>query len=248
MSDSPQPPDGRLLTIIASYNEMQNLPALVEQLQELIPEMQILVIDDNSPDGTGDWCRDREAKDSSLQCIHRERKLGLGSATLAGFRYALEHDFDLIATMDADFSHAPKSLRTMVDTMQDEHNQCFGVAIGSRYVAGGGIEGWPLFRHLSSRAVNGFARIFLRLPTHDNSGAFRVYRRTALKKIDIDQIQAHGYAYLEEILWRLHRRGVRMIEVPITFVDRIKGNSKTNLVMGLQVFWHLFKISVGLIK
>ncbi len=248
MSDSPQPPDRRLLTIIATYNEKENLPVLVEQLQRLIPETQILVIDDNSPDGTGTWCREREANDASFQCIHRAGKFGLGSATIEGFRFALEHDFDLIATMDADFSHAPESLRTMVDAMLKEANQGIGVAIGSRYIEGGAIEGWPIFRHLSSRLVNGFARLFLRLPTRDNSGAFRVYRRAALEAIEVDRIEAEGYAYLEEILWRLHRQGVKMLEIPITFVDRTKGASKTNLAMGLQVFWHLSKIAVGLVK
>ena len=248
MSDSPQTPTHGLLTIIATYNERENLPELVEQLQRLIPEMQILVIDDNSPDGTGTWCRERQAKDASFQCIHRTGKLGLGSATVAGFRFALEHDYDLIATMDADFSHAPESLRTMVDAMYKEANQGVGIAIGSRYIDGGAIEGWPFFRHLSSRLVNGFARLFLRLPTHDNSGAFRIYRRTALKAIEVDRIQAHGYAYLEEILWRLHRQGVKMLELPITFVDRTKGTSKTSIAMGVQVFWHLLKIAVGLVR
>lgn len=248
MSDSPQSPDSRLLTIIATYNEKENLPGLVEQLQRLIPETQILVIDDNSPDGTGTWCRDRATADASFQCIHRSGKLGLGSATIEGFRFALEQGFDLIATMDADFSHDPKSLRKMVDAMQEEANLAIGVAIGSRYIDGGAIEGWPFFRHLSSRLVNGFARLFLRLPTRDNSGAFRVYRRAALETIEIDRIQAQGYAYLEEILWRLHRQGVSMMEVPITFVDRTQGISKTSLSMGLQVFWHLFKIAVGLVK
>ena len=248
MSDSPQPPDSRLLTIIATYNEQENLPGLVEQLQGLIPDMQILVIDDNSPDGTGTWCREREAKDASFQCIHRAGKLGLGSATVEGFRFALDRDFDLIATMDADFSHAPASLCKMVDTMLDEANHDIGIAIGSRYVEGGAIEGWPFFRHLSSRLVNGFARLFLRLPTHDNSGAFRVYRRAALETIEVDRIQAGGYAYLEEILWRLHRQGVKMLELPITFVDRTKGASKTSLPMGVQVFWHLLKIAVGLVR
>ena len=248
LSDSPQPPESRLLTIIATYNEKENLPGLVEQLQGLIPEMQILVIDDNSPDGTGNWCREREAADASFQCIHRAGKLGLGSATLEGFRFALEHQFDLIATMDADFSHAPERLRAMVDTIQKKENHDIGVAIGSRYVDGGAIEGWPVFRHLSSRLVNGFARLFLRLPTLDNSGAFRVYRRAALETIEVDRIQADGYAYLEEILWRLHHQGVKMIELPITFVDRTKGHSKTSLVMGLQVFWHLAKIATGVVR
>lgn len=248
MSDSPQSPDSRLLTIIATYNELENLPGLVEQLQRLIPETQILVIDDNSPDGTGTWCRDRATKDDSFQCIHRAGKLGLGSATVEGFHFALEAGFDLIATMDADFSHAPESLRTMVDTLQKETNQAIGVVIGSRYVAGGAIEGWPFFRHLSSRLVNGFARVFLRLPTRDNSGAFRVYRRAALETIEVNRIQAQGYAYLEEILWRLHRQGIAMLEVPITFVDRTQGKSKTNLTMGVQVFWHLTKIATGAIR
>ena len=248
MSDSPQTTASGLLTIIATYNERENLPGLVEQLQRLIPETQILVIDDNSPDRTGTWCRERQAQDASFQCIHRTGKLGLGSATVAGFRFALEQDFDLIATMDADFSHAPESLQTMVNAMLKKENHGVGIAIGSRYIDGGAIEGWPFFRHLSSRLVNGFARLFLRLPTHDNSGAFRVYRRTALESIEVDRIQAHGYAYLEEILWRLHRQGVKMLELPITFVDRTKGTSKTSLAMGVQVFWHLLKIAVGLVR
>jgi len=136
----------------------------------------------------------------------------------------------------------------MVDTMGEDAKQGTGVVIGSRYVAGAAIEGWPYFRHLSSRLVNSFARVFLRLPTYDNSGAFRVYRRKALQTIDINRIQAQDYAYLEEILWRLHRRGVTMVEVPITFVDRTEGNSKANLMMGLQVFWHLTKIAIGVIR
>jgi len=248
LSDSPQPPSSRLLTIIATYNEIENLPDLVDQLQSLIPATQILVIDDNSPDGTGTWCRQREGSDQSFQCIHREGKLGLGSATIEGFKFALQNDFDLVATMDADFSHDPKSLLQMVDAMRDKTNQTIGVTIGSRYIDGGGIEGWPFLRHVSSRSVNGFARLFLRLPTHDNSGAFRVYRRNTLKEIDVDKVQAQGYAYLEEILWRIHRQGIPMLEIPITFHDRTKGKSKTSVSMGLQVFWHLFKIAVGLIR
>ena len=248
MSDSPQSPEDRLLTVIATYNERENLPELVDQLQQLIPAMQILVIDDNSPDGTGTWCRERAAADEKFQCIHRSGKLGLGSATIAGFKFALEHDFELIATMDADFSHAPASLVEMVDAINDQRNQNIGVVIGSRYVEGGGIDGWPMLRHLSSRLVNGFARLFLRLPTKDNSGAFRVYRRESLLAIDVDRIQASGYAYLEEILWRINRRGIKMLEIPITFKDRTKGQSKTSIKMGVQVFWHLMKVAIGVIR
>ena len=210
--------------------------------------MEVLVIDDNSPDGTGDWCRQREQSDLRFQCIHRAGKLGLGSATIEGFEFALEGDFDLVATMDADFSHDPKSLLPMVETLRADVNREIGVVIGSRYIDGGAIEGWPWARHFSSRLVNGFARTFLRLPTRDNSGAFRVYRRETLEQIELNRIEATGYAYLEEILWRIHRQGIKMFEFPITFRDRERGKSKTNLKMGVQVFWHLTKIALGVYR
>ncbi len=210
--------------------------------------MQILVIDDNSPDGTGTWCRAKCAADPNFQCIHRASKLGLGSATITGFQWALSNGFDLVATMDADFSHAPSSLLTMVEALDAPANHDVGVVIGSRYIPGGAILGWPILRHASSRLVNAVARLFLRLPTHDNSGAFRVYRADTLRAIGVSQIQAQGYAYLEEILWRINRRGIKMLETPITFQDRTQGKSKTSLRMGLQVFWHLFKIACRRIR
>lgn len=259
LSFTPQPPkspdqDVRLITIIATYNERDNLPELVQQLRAEIPAMTILVIDDNSPDGTGHWCRQQSEIDPDFHCIHRPGKLGLGSATIAGFEFAMENGFDLIATMDADFSHDPARLPALVNAVGSADGasvgdqQSVGVAIGSRYVAGGAIEGWPWGRHLSSRMVNGFARLFLRLPTRDNSGAFRVYRRGALERIGVSKIKSDGYAYLEELLWRIDRCGIAMVEVPITFTDRTQGTSKTNLWMGVQVFWHLTKIAVGAVK
>lgn len=237
-----------LITIVATYNERANLPALVEHLQQSIPGMTILVIDDNSPDGTGQWCRQREADDRLFKCIHRAGKLGLGSATIEGFEFAMQNGFDLVATMDADFSHDPMRLPALVEVMAADTKGDVGVVIGSRYVKGGAIEGWPWMRHLSSRMVNGFARLFLRLPTRDNSGAFRVYRRATLEKIGVEKIKADGYAYLEELLWRINRCGISMVEVPITFTDRAKGQSKTNLLMGVQVFWHLAKVAAGIVR
>jgi len=180
----------KLLVVIATYNEIENLPQLVDQVHQHLPETDL---------------------------IHRSGKLGLGSATICGFRNALENAYDLIATMDADFSHAPASLAEMVRTIQLDENSDCGLVIGSRYVRGGGIVGWPLFRHLSSRAVNFAARLLLRVPTHDNSGAFRIYRNSTLEAVNIDQIQSDGYAYLEELIWRIHRANIRMVEVPITF-------------------------------
>ncbi len=247
---SKQALDLRLLVIVATYNELRNLPELVERIETLLPKADLLVIDDASPDGTGQWCEERRKSDPQFHVIHREGKLGLGSATVTGFRYGLEHDNDyqLLATMDADFSHAPESLVKLVSFLNDDETCRFGVAIGSRYVSGGGVENWPWFRRVSSRAVNFYARLVLGLKTRDNSGAFRVYRSTTLKTIDIDRIQASSFAYLEEILWRIRKKRIFMQELPITFRDREFGDSKASLSMGVGVFWHLLKIRLGIIK
>ncbi len=158
-----------LLIVIATYNEIDNLPTLVAKLVELLPDAQIMIIDDASPDGTGKWCDDASSKYPQLSVVHREAKLGLGSATMLGFQRALSRNFSMVATMDADFSHDPASLVKLVDLLRSDTEQKFGVAIGSRYVAGGSIKGWSLFRKLASRAVNLYSRFMLRLKTKDNS-------------------------------------------------------------------------------
>lgn len=238
----------RVLVIVATYNEIENLPELVDQIEHNVPNADILVIDDASPDGTGDWCNQRQQTDPRLKVIHRAGKLGLGSATICGFRYGMEHQYELLATMDADFSHCPQSLAELIATMNDPENQDCGLVIGSRYVEGGGIEGWPLFRHASSRAVNFAARWLMGVSTRDNSGAFRVYRLGTLQAVGIDRVKAEGYAYLEELIWRVNRLGIRIVEVPITFRDREKGASKTSLLIGAKVFWHLLKIGTGRVR
>lgn len=240
----------RLLIIIATYNERENLPKLVQQLEELLPEAHLLVIDDGSPDGTGQWCDERMATDPRLNVIHRPGKMGLGSATVTGFRYGLEHDadYELLATLDADFSHEPKSLVQLVEFLASDEKQEFGLAIGSRYIPGGAIENWPFLRHVSSRAVNLVARVLLGLKTKDNSGAFRVYRASTLRAIDVNKIESASFAYLEEILWRIRKQGIAMKELPITFRDREHGASKTSLSLGVSVFWHLVKIRLGWVK
>jgi dolichol-phosphate mannosyltransferase len=240
----------KLLIIIATYNERENLPELVGQLEELLPEADLLIIDDGSPDGTGQWCDWRMKADSRLKVIHRPGKMGLGSATVAGFEYGMTHDpsYDLLATMDADFSHDPKSLVELVEFLKADDAKKFGGSIGSRYVPGGGIENWPWFRKVSSRSVNLAARVLLGLKTKDNSGAFRVYRSSTLEAIDIAKIESSSFAYLEEILWRIGRAGITMKELPITFRDREHGASKTSPMLGVSVFWHLLKIRMGWVK
>lgn len=221
MPDAASP---KTLVAVATYNELENLPTLVEAIHGALPGADILVVDDNSPDGTGAWADEQATEDPRLTVLHREGKLGLGSATIAAMRHALSGGYERIATLDADWSHPPEVLpRLLVLTESAD------VAIGSRYVAGAKIEGWPLARRLASRVMNRLTRVLLRVPVADASGAFRVYRTEALERIDLSQISSSGYAYLEEIVWRLAAAGASFAEHPITFRDRVAGRSKANL-------------------
>jgi dolichol-phosphate mannosyltransferase len=214
----------RTLVALATYNEMENLPSLVDEVFHVLPEASVLVVDDNSPDGTGRWCDERSKIEPRLRCLHREGKLGLGSATLLAARYAIENNYEVFITLDADWSHDPRYLPHLVSATTEAD-----VAIGSRYCAGGEIQGWPWHRRLLSRCINGLSRVLLCLPAYDTSGAFRAYRVAKLRQIPIEAIQSSGYSYLEEILWYLHRAGAAFVEVPITFHQRRAGRSKISL-------------------
>jgi dolichol-phosphate mannosyltransferase len=227
----------RALVALATYNEIENLPRLVDAIFKVLPVAEILIIDDNSPDGTGRWCDERSAIEPRLHCLHRPGKQGLGSATLAGARWALDNNYDLFVSMDADWSHDPRHLPELVRATETAD-----VAIGSRYCAGGAIEGWPRTRRIMSRAMNRLSRSMLRLPVRDSSGAFRAYRTSALRQIELASIQATGYAYLEEILWLLHRAGATFTEVPITFHERRAGRSKINFSEALAKFTTLARL------
>lgn len=219
---------GKTLVMTATYNEIDNLPQLVEEVFHFAPEVDFLVIDDNSPDGTGRWCDEQAAANPKIHCVHRSGKLGLGTAIIAGMKYAIEHGYDYVLNMDADFSHHPRYLPAMIATMSPPDVQPVDVAIGSRYVPGGGTEGWPLKRKLISRAVNLYARWLLWLKPKDVSGGYRNYRVSKLKELPLDQIRSRGYSFQEEVLWLLRRRGARFAEVPIIFADRERGQSKIN--------------------
>ena len=216
----------KTLVTVATYNEMENLPELVEQIFHFLPEADLLVIDDNSPDGTGDWCNLQGRKDVRVRCLHREGKLGLGTAIIAGMKYGIEHGYKYVLNMDADFSHQPKYLPDMLDGMQPAGGPAVDVMIGSRYIPGGGVEGWGLKRHLMSSGVNLYARWLLGLKPKDCSGGFRCYRTELLAKLDFDAIRSRGYSFQEEILWLLKRLGGRFGETPIVFIDRQRGASK----------------------
>ena len=234
----------RTLITIATYNEIENLPDLVADISEQAPEAHILVIDDNSPDGTGRWVDEQAESDPRLHCLHREGKLGLGTATIAGMKYAIEHGYKYMLNMDADFSHHPRYLPAMLTGMEREGESLVDCMIGSRYVAGGGTVDWPLKRRLMSRGVNLYARLMLGLPTRDNSGAYRCYRTSVLEKVDFDTVRSRGYSFQEEILWHLKRARARFAETPIVFADRERGQSKINGKEAVAALWILFRLGV----
>lgn len=211
----------RALVCLPTYNEAQNVAPLVAGILEQHAGLEVLVIDDSSPDGTADLVRSLQGKQPRLHLLQRPGKLGLGTAYLAGFRHALERGYDYVLTMDADFSHHPRYLPDLLAGM-DRHD----LMIGSRYVPGGGIARWPLRRRLLSAGANAFTRLCLRLSVRDCTSGMRCYRRELLEAIDPFQIRASGYSFLEEMVWRVDRAGWRIGETPILFEDRVAGSSK----------------------
>ncbi|MBW2231211.1 MAG: polyprenol monophosphomannose synthase [Deltaproteobacteria bacterium] len=214
-------PTKRVLIVVPTYNEADNVILLSSEVLALGPFIEVLIVDDNSPDGTGELVEEEVLRQPRLHLLRRPGKLGLGTAYLAGFRYGLDHDFDRIFTMDGDFSHNPKYLPEMLKAM-DKHD----MVIGSRYVAGGGVENWPWYRRLLSASANFYARTLLRLDVRDCTAGFRGYSREVLETVDPFQIRSSGYSFLEEMVWRVARCGFSAGEIPILFEQRKAGSSK----------------------
>ncbi len=236
---------GKTLVVVATYNEIENLPRLTDEIFRYLPAADLLIVDDNSPDGTGQWC-DRQAKnDERIHCLHRAGKLGLGTAIIAAIQYALEEKYSYVLTMDADFSHPPKCIPDLVAGMNPENGPAVDVVIGSRYIPGGGIQGWPLKRHFMSRCVNLYTRWLLGLKPKDCSGGFRCYRAEILANLDFDRIRSRGYSLQEEILWHLNRQGATFDETPIIFVDRQHGKSKIDMSEALSAVGIIFSLRAG---
>ena len=204
----------RTLVALATYNEIEGLPALVDEILRVLPDADLLVVDDNSPDGTGRWCDQRAAGEPRFNCIHRSGKLGLGTATLEAARYTLARDYEIFVTLDADGSHDPHCLPALIDATRQ-----VDVAIGSRYCPGGATVGWPLYRRVLSRTLNRLNRAALRLPVRDSSGSYRAYRTGKLRELRLESIRAEGYGYLEEILWHLHRAGQVLLRCRSPFIS-----------------------------
>ncbi len=217
-------PPHELLVSLCTYNEKENLADLIAEIHHCSPAADVLVVDDNSPDGTGQLADSLAAADSRIKVLHRAGKQGLGTAILAAFRFAIDHQYTYVLNLDADFSHHPRHLPGLYDAMQTAD-----VAIGSRYVPQGGVVGWGWRRHFMSRGINTYARLFLGLSTRDNSGSYRCYRVAKLKELDLSKVIAKGYAFQEEILYRCRQIGCRFQEIPIIFEDRRRGQSKIHL-------------------
>jgi dolichol-phosphate mannosyltransferase len=212
-----------VLVVIPTYNERENLPEIVRQLLALGDRYRVLVVDDNSPDGTGTVADELAGRSCGrVDVLHRAEKQGLGRAYIAGFQCALSTDAPIIAQMDADLSHRPEDLRKMVDALSEDVD----LVLGSRYIAGGATEGWPWHRRMISRAGGWYAGMVLGVPIRDLTGGFKVWRRELLRSIGLESITSDGYSFQIETTYRAVRQGARVAQVPIIFHDRVAGKSK----------------------
>jgi dolichol-phosphate mannosyltransferase len=227
----------KALVIVPTYNERENLPRLVPAILGQGEHFNVLVVDDNSPDGTGDIADGLAAADPRVNVLHRDGKRGLGTAYVAGFKWALERGFDYVFEMDADFSHDPDDLpRLLAGAMRGD------CSVGSRWVAGGGTENWSFLRTFISRGGSVYARLILGIPVHDLTSGFKCFSAYVLRQLDLDAIRSNGYAFQVEVNYRCHRKGLRIVEVPIKFVDRRVGKSKMSawiVVEAMGVVWKL---------
>lgn len=234
----------RLLVMVCTFNEAGNLPLLLTEIALSLPEADVLVIDDESPDGTGDIAQTLARDNSRLHVISRHGKQGLGSAIRRGLQEAINRDYDFVLNIDADFSHSPADLPRLLQATIAS-NDPVDVTIGSRYVDGGRIDGWPLHRLVMSRLVNRFATLVLRLPVRDCSGGLRCYRVKSLRLIDLSSMSSTGYSIQQELLLRLRAAGASMREVPIVFTERTKGISKLTCWEAIRSIRQLFKMALG---
>ena len=228
----------KALVIIPTYNERDNLPRIIPMVLAQDPRLHVLVVDDNSPDGSGQMADELAAADARVHAIHRQGKLGLGTAYVAGFKWALQQGFDYAFEMDADFSHDPKHLPEFLAAIRDAD-----VVIGSRYLEHRvTVVNWPMSRLLLSYFANVYARWVTGLQLWDSTGGFKCYRRAVLETIDLDDIRSNGYSFQIEVSFRAWRKGFRLREIPILFTDRLEGNSKMSRSIVYEAVWMVWRL------
>jgi dolichol-phosphate mannosyltransferase len=222
----------RAVVVVPTYNERVNLPLIAPAILQQDPRLEVLVVDDNSPDNTGRLAEEMAATEPRLHVLHREAKQGLGKAYLAGFRWALDNGYDLIFEMDADFSHDPKFLRDFLRAIENAD-----LVLGSRYNSGVNVINWPISRLLLSLGANLYARWITGLPLSDSTGGFKCFRRAVLEAIDFEGVRSNGYSFQIEMSFRAWRKGFRLVEIPIVFTDRVEGQSKMNKRIVREAIW-----------
>ena len=225
---------GRVLVVVPTFNERENLEIIAGRLHAAVPEAHLLVVDDASPDGTGKIADELAAEHDWVHVLHRSGKAGLGAAYVAGFGWAREHTYDVVVEMDADGSHAPEQLPRLLAAL--EHAD---LVLGSRYVDGGEVVNWPRSREVLSRGGNLYTRVLLRLPLKDATGGYRAYRRTVLDSLPLHEISSQGYCFQVDLAWQTWRLGYRVVEVPITFVERERGESKMSQRIVVEALWRV---------
>jgi dolichol-phosphate mannosyltransferase len=231
---------GRVVIVMPTYNERQNLEIITGRIREAVPDADLLVVDDNSPDGTGDLADKLGEVDPRVQVMHRTEKAGLGRAYVAGFTWALENGYDLIVEMDADGSHRPEDLPKLLATAGQAD-----AVIGSRYVPGGTVVNWPKSREFLSKGANLYNRIMLGVQVKDATGGFRVYRAATLRRIDLNGIESAGYCFQIDMTLRVLQAGMTITEVPITFVERERGASKMSRTVIFEAFGRVARWGIG---
>ena len=226
------------IVLIPTYNERDNLERVIAEVRTHLPAGDILIIDDQSPDGTGDLADQIAQEDQQVYVLHREAKEGLGRAYLAGFRWALERNYPYIFEMDADLSHPAEALPRMIA----EVNRGADLVLGSRWVKGGGVRGWPFKRKLLSRGGSLYARLILGASVRDLTGGFKCFKRETLQALHLDQVQTVGYGFQIELTWRALQRGLKVVEVPIIFTDRVAGQSKMSASIFTEALLLVWKL------
>jgi glycosyltransferase involved in cell wall biosynthesis len=225
---------GRVLVIVPTYNEALNVEETVLRTRAAVPEADVLVVDDNSPDGTGALADALAEADPAIHVLHRVEKDGLGAAYVAGFRWARDRGYEVLVEMDADGSHQPEELPRLLSALR--HSD---VVLGSRWVPGGEVRNWPRARKMLSRGGTAYTRVALGLPLHDATGGFRAYRRSVLAALPLDEVHSQGYCFQVDLAWQAWRAGFRIVEVPITFIERARGQSKMSRAIVVEALWRV---------
>ncbi len=225
---------GRILVIIPTYNEREALPRILERVRASVPEAEILVVDDNSPDGTGEITQQWHETDQQIHVMHRLAKNGLGAAYLSGFAWGMQNGFDVLVEMDADGSHQPEQLPNLLEALKTAD-----LVLGSRWIDGGGTENWSKGREVLSRGGNTYTRLMLGINIFDATGGYRAFKADTLRALDLNEVASQGYCFQVDLAWRAQQRGLVITEVPITFVEREIGTSKMSQKIVTEALWRV---------